>query len=99
MHFPGLPYPGSPLMDLPPQFLRRMSLRCPHPSGKGRGGRVRISEGGEAFELEPTSLKRGEGLISGCFRVVGGESGVVKSKVVVVGWVEDERISTVMGLI
>ena len=38
----------------------------PHPYGKGRGGcsGVGISEQIQALELEPTSLKRGKGLIS-----------------------------------
>jgi hypothetical protein len=58
-----------------------------------------ISERVQAVELEPTSLKREEGLISGLQGVVedeiggegeGGGSGM---------GLEDERISTVMGLI
>jgi hypothetical protein len=39
-----------------------------------------------AFEFEPTSLKRGEGLIVMWLGVVEGEM----VKVVVEGWVEDE---------
>jgi len=44
---------------------------------KGRGGcsGVHISEQIQAFQLEPTSLKRGEGLISRLEVVVDGEIG------------------------
>jgi hypothetical protein len=35
---------------------------------------VRVSERNEAFIFEPTSLERGEGLVSGRFCEVGGES-------------------------
>jgi len=66
------PLHGSPLVYIPPTFLsvlpflHRVNLSRPHPSGEGRGGwsQVRISERNEAFELEPTSLKRGEGLFA-----------------------------------
>ena len=39
-------------------------LEPPIPSGKGRGGcdGVGVSERVQVFELEPTSLKQGEGL-------------------------------------
>jgi hypothetical protein len=72
-----LPYPGSPLVFLPPPFLRRANLSRPHPCEKGRGecSRVGVSGRVQAFELEPTSLKRGEGLISWLQRVVEGEMG------------------------
>jgi hypothetical protein len=62
---------------LPPLFLRRANLSRPHPYGKGRGGcsAVAISERVQVFEVEPTSLKRGEGLISGLQGVVEGEMG------------------------
>ena len=62
----GLPLHGSPLVFLPPRFLRRASISRPHPFGKGRGGcsGVLASEGAEVLR-EPTSLNRGEGLISG----------------------------------
>jgi len=46
-----------------------------------RGWRFRASSG---IELEPTTLKRGEGLISGC-RVCLRAKWVAKGKVVVVG--------------
>ena len=64
-------------MHLPPPFLRRANLSHPHPSGKGRGGcsGAGISEQVQAFELEPTSLKRGEGLIAEMQRLVEGEMG------------------------
>ena len=48
-----------------------------------------------AIEFEPTSLKRGEGLVDGRLGVVEGEMGECGGG----GWVEDERNSTVMGLI
>jgi len=73
----GLPYPGSPLVFLPPPFLRRANLSRPHACEKGRGecSGVAVSGPVQAFELEPTSLKRGEGLISELQRVVEGEMG------------------------
>ena len=48
----------------------------PHPFRKGRGGHgcVLASEGAELL-VEPTSLKRGEGLAVGRFHVVEGELG------------------------
>jgi len=38
MHFTRLKIPGSPLVYLLPQSLRRANMNCPHPFGKGRGG-------------------------------------------------------------
>jgi hypothetical protein len=61
-------------MYLPPLFLHQVNLSCPHPYGKGRGG-VGVSEKIQALELEPTSLKRGEGLISRLEVVVEGRIG------------------------
>jgi len=68
---------GPPLVYLAPPFLRRANLSRPHPYGKGRGrcSGVGISKQIQAFELEPTSLKRGEGLISVLKRVLEGEIG------------------------
>jgi hypothetical protein len=37
-HHTGLPFHGSPLIVLPPQFLHRARISRPHPVGKGRGG-------------------------------------------------------------
>ena len=37
-HQMGLPFHGSPLLVLPPQFLYPARRSRPHPSGKGRGG-------------------------------------------------------------
>jgi len=58
----GLPLPGSHLCT--PPFLHLGSLSHPHPSSKGRGrcSGVCISK---CVEFEPTSLKGGEGLVSG----------------------------------
>jgi len=45
---------------------RRASINHPHPFGKGRGGCIDssslASEGAVAVSMEPTSLRRGEGL-------------------------------------
>jgi len=49
-------------------------LEPPTSLWKGCSG-VRIAEQVQAFELEPTSLKRGEGLISGLGVVVDDEIG------------------------
>ena len=75
-HIMVLPFPASPLVNLPPPFPHRASLSRPHPSGKGRGGcnEVRGSGCAEALVCEPTSLKGGEGLIAGLSRLVGGRS-------------------------
>ena len=72
-HYMGLPLPGSPLMYLRPPFLHRASLSRPDPSGKGRGrcSGTCVPECAEALEFEPTSLKRGEGLVFGLFVVCG----------------------------
>ena len=77
MHFLGLPNPGSPLVYFPTPFFRRVNLSCPHPSGKGRGGcsRAGISKQVQVFEFEPTSLNRGEGLISELQHWFEGEMG------------------------
>jgi hypothetical protein len=76
MHCMGLSFPGSPFMYLPPPFLDRVSLSHLHPSGKGRGGcsGVRACEWAEVIGFEPTSLKRGEGLVSGQMGVAESES-------------------------
>ena len=74
MHRIGLSYSGSPLLFLPPQFLRRVNLSRPDPCEKGRGA-CSVSGQVQASELEPISLKRGEGLISGLQRVAEGEMG------------------------
>jgi hypothetical protein len=76
-HHPGLPLHGSPLVFILPQILRQVDLSRPHPSGKGRGGcdGVGISEQIQVLALEPTSLKRGEGLTAGLYRAVEGEMG------------------------
>jgi hypothetical protein len=73
----GLPYPGSPLVFLSPPLFRRANLSRPHPCEKGRGecSGVGVSGQVQVLELEPTSLKGGEGLISGLQRVVEGEMG------------------------
>jgi len=41
--------------------------------GEGRMQRVRVSEWAVVFRFEPTSLKRGEGLVAGRLGVVKGE--------------------------
>jgi hypothetical protein len=76
-HHRGLPLHGYPFVFLPPWILRRASLSRPHPYGKGRGGggRILASEGAAAVLREPTSLNRGEGLISGLTGEVGGVEG------------------------
>jgi hypothetical protein len=73
----GLPLPGSPLVFLLPRFLRRAIVSRPHPSGKGRGGRGSIlaCEGAVTMLTEPTSLNRGEGLMTGSPDDVGGSVG------------------------
>jgi len=52
-----------------------VNLSRPHPFGKGRGGWVCIltCEGAAGLIVEPTSLKRGEGLASGLLGVVADE--------------------------
>jgi hypothetical protein len=59
---------------------------------------IRVATLAGVLVIGPTSLDRGEGPFSELSRVVEGGR-VARAKVVVVGWVEDERISTVMGLI
>ena len=93
-----LVHPTSPvpLVILPLQILRQARLSHPHPFGKGRGGYgcILACEGVVAMEVEPTSLDRGEGLVSGLTGEIGGGldggSGGRRR--------EDERTSTVMGL-
>ena len=65
---------GPPLLVLPMQFLHRVMMGHPHTSGK-RGSHVCILtfEGVEVLLDEPTSLNRGEGLVSLYLGVVGGE--------------------------
>jgi hypothetical protein len=54
-----------------------VKISRPHPFGKGRGGCTcdLASEGVEAVLNEPTSLNRGEGLVSGLMGEVGGREG------------------------
>ena len=49
----------------------------PHPFGKGRGGcgSILACEGARAMLTEPTSLNRGEGLVTGLTGEVGGGEG------------------------
>jgi hypothetical protein len=63
--------------------VNRVQISRSHPFGKGRGsctcdlaseGPV-ASEGVEAVLNEPTSLNRGEGLVSGLMGEVGGREG------------------------
>jgi len=99
-----LPLAGSPMVfSLSWPSAEREGIQ-PHPSREGRdacgqksevgGGGVGVSEWFEGFEFEPTSLKGGEGVIAGGLkanRCGEGESGGG-------GMVEDDQISTVMGL-
>ena len=96
----GLPYPGSPLVYLPPPFLRRANLSRPYPYGK-RGADAAgcaFPSKSRRFNLSPHPSKEGRGSFPGwrLWLTAKSEAG---AKVVVMGWVEDERISTVMGLI
>jgi len=93
----GLPYPGSPLVLLPPPFLHQMNLSRPHPSGRG-GADV----AGSAFpselrglNLSPHPSKERRGSIPVC-RVWLKVKWVATAMVVVVGWVEDEWMSTII---
>ena len=95
MHWVGLPLPGSPLIYLPLSISPCLSpspthlplLSCPHPSGKGRGrcSRVCISECA-AFLFAPTSLKRGEGLVSGHLHMDQGGKGKGSGRRMSGGW-------------
>ena len=74
--------PGPPTSWVPPRVLRSPNAPSsndepPTSLGKGRGrcDRVGISGRIQAFGFEPTSLKRGEGLVSGLLRVFEGEMG------------------------
>ena len=74
--------PGPPTSWVPPRVLRSPNAPSsndepPTSLGKGRGGcdGVGISGRIQAFGFEPTSLKRGEGLVSGLLRVFEGEMG------------------------
>ena len=64
--FSGPLKPWVPLMYFPTPFFYQANLSCLHPSGKGRGrcSGVGISKQVWVFEFKPTSLNRGEGLIS-----------------------------------
>jgi hypothetical protein len=44
-HWPGLPLPGSPLVNLLPQLLRRARMSRPHPSGRGGAGAADVRSG------------------------------------------------------
>jgi hypothetical protein len=80
-------------------FVLVARLSRPHPFGQGRGGcGCILAFEGAALSVEPTSLERGEGLVAKSFVGLkasgggegeGGDSG---------GMREDERKSTVMGL-
>jgi len=83
---------GNPIHWVPPCITPSpippaSALEPPTSLGKRRGGcnGVGISEQVQVFELEPTTLKRGEGLVSGCrvclrakwvARAKGGGSGM-----------------------
>ena len=90
---------GPPTSWVPPGVspsLNPSSSKNKPPTSLWRGeGRVRLGCVRACLlgvvSIEPTSLERGEGLISGWLGVVEGESEVAKAKVVVVEWVEDER--------
>ena len=75
-HQMGLLFLGYPLVFCPPLFFHQANLCHPHSSGKRRGrcSKVGGSKRVEAFEFEPTSLKRGEGLISRWLGVVEDKS-------------------------
>ena len=68
---------GPSLVFLPLRILRRVSLSRPHPFGKGRGGcsSTLACEGAVTMLTEPTSLNRGEGLVTGSPDDVGGSVG------------------------
>ena len=99
----GLPYPGCPLVYLPPPFppfLRRANLSGPYPYGKGGADAAGCAFPTKSrhFNLSPHPSREGRGSFPGCRLWLTAKS-EVGAKVVVMGWVEDERISTVMGLI
>ena len=67
----GLPFTGSPLcFPLPDSPVERVCAR-PHPCRKGRGGCGGGNPG--MFVSEPTSLRRGEGLVAMFLHVAGTE--------------------------
>ena len=64
----------SPLLVLPMQLLHQVMMGHPHTSGKrGSCTCILASEGVEVLLDEPTSLNRGEGLMSLYLGMVGGK--------------------------
>jgi hypothetical protein len=78
---------SCPPSSLPhfPLLTHLLSPSRPHPFGKGRGGCAcaLASEGAEAVLIEPTSLNRGEGLVTGFAGEFGGVEGEGEGKVMV----------------
>ena len=96
----GLPLPGSPLVFSALQMLHRAMMSRPHPLERGGADATGLAFPGEfrRLDLSPHPSREGRGSFPGCCVCLRARW-VARAKVVVVGWVEDERNSTVMGLI
>jgi len=95
----GLSYHEPSLIYLPPLSLRQVNLSRPHPLERGGADATGLAFPSEFryLNLSPHPSREGRGSLPGYSMRLRAKR-VAMGKVVVVGWVEDEQNSTVMGL-